>query len=94
MNKNEIIRALIANNYPEKQAFSVAEELIHLDNSLLPLLNSWILKEEETDVTIEGFSLIELKNRYKMTYPAALLTMDWLKKEPQLASYAIGKGLK
>lgn len=94
MNKEVIIKALISNQYPELQASGVADELMQIDLRLLPLLENWINQGNEQDFTVEGFSLLSLKDQYKLTYPAALLTIDWLIKDPQTASYAIKRGIK
>jgi hypothetical protein len=38
--------------------------------------------------------LSELKLQYKLTYPAALLTMDWLIREPEKALASIKRGIR
>jgi len=80
--------------YPEKQAFSVANDLQEIDSALQDALQRWLVIEEEMDFQIEGFKLSELKQKFDMTYPAALLTMDWLIKEPELATKSINRGIK
>jgi hypothetical protein len=94
MNKDEIVQALQKHQYNQIQADGVANELSQIDSQLIPLLEKWIKDDTETDYAVEGFSLIELKSLYKMSYPAALLTIDWLIKEPETASFAIKKGIK
>ncbi len=93
MNKEILVDKLLSLNYPVIQAPQVADELLTIDDSLAQLLKNWIDKSVEADVNIEGFSLLDLKNKYNMTYPAALLTMDWLLKEPQIALKAITHGI-
>lgn len=85
---------LMKRGYPEKQAFSVANDLQEIDASLQDALQRWLSQEEETDFQIEGFKLSELKQKFDMTYPAVLLTMDWLIKEPELAIQSINRGIK
>lgn len=80
--------------YPEKQAFSVANDLQEIDSALQDAFQRWLVIEEEMDFQIEGFKLSELKQKFDMTYPAALLTMDWLIKEPELATKSINRGIK
>ena len=46
------------------------------------------------DDTVEGFKLSELNQKFDMTYPAALLTIDWLIKEPERAMRSINRGIK
>lgn len=85
---------LMKRGYPEKRAFSVANDLQEIDASLQDALQRWLSQEEETDFQIEGFKLSELKQKFDMTYPAALLTIDWLIKEPELAIQSINRGIK
>lgn len=85
---------LMMRGYPEKQAFSVANDLQEIDSTLQDALQRWLIIEEEVDFQIEGLKLSELKQKFDMTYPAALLTMDWLIKEPELATKSINRGIK
>ena len=85
---------LIERGYPEKQAILVASNLQTLDPTLKDGLTSCLADQTETDYLIEGFQLSELKQKFDMTYPAALLTMDWLIKEPELAKKSIQRGIR
>ena len=85
---------LIERGYPEKQAVSVASDLQEIDSTLRAGLQSWLADQTETDYLIEGFKLSELKQKFDMIYPAALLTMDWLIKEPELAKKSIQRGIR
>ena len=80
--------------YSEKHSVKVAADLQNIDDRLKILLNKWLVSEEENDCYVEGFSLLELKRKFDMTYPAALLTMDWLIKEPENAIRSINRGIK
>lgn len=94
MTRETIINKLVSINYTEGQAQQVADELLSVDSSLSDILSSWVLNSVETDFSAEGFSLLELKEKYQMTYPAALLTIDWLIKEPEIAVGAVLSGVK
>lgn len=94
MNKDEIIQALQKHQYNQIQADGVANELSQIDSQLIPLLEKWIQDDTETDYAVEGFSILEFMSLYNMAYPAALLTIDWLIKDPQTATIAIKKGIK
>lgn len=94
MNKEIIIKTLLDNNYPAKQAEGVADELLCVDSSLVPLVESWLQGGEEKDLVAENFSILGLKKKFDMTYPAALLTLDWIIKEPKIAIDAISRGIK
>lgn len=89
-----ILKILQERGYSEKQSLRVAAELHDIDDSLKPLLNKWLVSEEENDCHVEEFSLLELKRKFDMTYPAALLTLDWLIKEPENAIRSINRGIK
>ena len=85
---------LIERGFPEKQAISVASDLQAIDPALQNGLQSWLADQTETDYLIEGFKLSDLKQKFDMTYPAALLTMDWLIKDPELAKKSIQRGIR
>ena len=85
---------LIERGYPEKQAISVTSDLQAIDPALQNGLQSWLADQTETDYLIEGFKLSDLKQKFDMTYPAALLTVDWLIKEPELAKKSIQRGIR
>ena len=85
---------LIKGGYPEKQAFAVAKDLMAVALPLQPLLQSWISEGTETDFTADRFSILELKKRFNMTYPAALLSIDWVLKDPEIAVRAISRGIR
>ena len=94
MNKDEIVQALQKHQYNQFQADGVANELSQIDSQLIPLLEKWIKDDTETDYAVEGFSILEFMSLYNMAYPAALLTIDWLIKDPKTATIAIKKGIK
>ncbi len=85
---------LIERGFPEKQAISVASDLQAIDPALQNGLQSWLADQTETDFLIEGFKLSDLKQKFDMTYPAALLTVNWLIKEPELAKKSIQRGIR
>lgn len=90
----EIKNILTSRGYTEKQALAIIPELLQLDDSLQQGFQCWLANEEEIDYTVEGFKLSELKSKFDMTYPAALLTIDWLIKEPERAVKSITRGIK
>ena len=85
---------LIERGYPQKQAISIASDLQAIDPALQNGLQSWLADQTETDYLIEGFKLSDLKQKFDMTYPAALLTVDWLIKDPELAKKSIQRGIR
>lgn len=86
----EIISILLdRGEYNNAQAKKVAEELSKIDKSLKPALEKWLSTEETEIKEAEGISTELLASRLGMIYPAALLTIDWLIKEPAIALPAI-----
>ena len=86
--------ALLSNGYNEEQAKIAMEKLYNISSSLTQGLNEWANNGNEMDYTIEGIKLSDLKLQYKLTYPAALLTMDWLIREPEKALASIKRGIR
>lgn len=85
---------LINRGFTEKQATRLTEELSNIDERLQKALEKWLKDGTETDFSAEGFSVIGLKQQYEMTYPAALLSIDWVLKDPDNAVICIKKGLR
>lgn len=94
MNTNDIIKLLMQQDYTEKEAIVTAQELSELSPQLEALFCQWVENGSEGDYTAEEFTLLELKKKFDMTYPAALLTIDWLLKDPQVAKVAICSGVR
>ena len=90
----KIKEVLLERGYAGKQVNTVINDLMAMDESLKEGFSLWIESEKETDYTIQGITLSELKNKFGMTYPAALLTIDWLIKEPEKAIESINRGIK
>lgn len=85
MNANEIKDILVRKGYNERHANLVAQDLVKIDPHLVEPLNNWLVAGIETEIKYRGVSLKSLMERVKLKYPAALLTIDWVYKEPDLA---------
>lgn len=91
---NEIIDVLIRRGYGEKKASSVAANLSKISDCLKDALDKWIIDETETDFEAEGYTILGLMKQFGMTYPAALLSIDWIIKDPKVAVQCIKKGIR
>ncbi|MDE6783175.1 MAG: hypothetical protein K2J17_05580 [Paramuribaculum sp.] len=90
-----ITRILIERGYPEKIACQTAERMERMAPELKEALAVWLENEECPIVGAEGYTTADLMKRTPgMTYPAALLTLDWLKREPGKASQTIERGIR
>ena len=91
--KDRLYRTLIERGYQEESAKTVLDDLLHLSEPLAKMLNNWLDDEnKQSDYTIDEFSITRLQKERGMKYPAALLTMDWLVKEPEDARRSLNKG--
>ena len=90
----DIEKTLIERGYKANAAKLLTSSLSKIDSKLQPLLNSWIENESEVDITIDGISVLELKNKHNLKYPAALLSMDWLIREPEMAIAVFKRGIR
>lgn len=89
------IKRLISIGYPEAAAKLVADNLSALSGNLKIAADKWINLGIELDVESHGYSTHSLMQRFRgMTYPAALLSIDWLNRDPQIAKSIIENGLK
>lgn len=91
--KDYIQNKLQKEGYPNKASAMVALELSNVDSRLIPLVEKW-LDDNEEDYESQGYSIFGLMKSRRMTYPAALLTIDWLIKEPEAAKKSINKNIK
>lgn len=91
----DIVKILIERGYPENAAMVVAGKLSNLSGLLKDAAQTWLNTGSEPVVASHGYSTKSLMERHPgMTYPAALLTVDWLERDPEKAKTIIEKGIK
>ena len=80
--------------YSEQDISVLCSDLEQLDQALVPVLTKWIKDGECSDSTeYSGYSINSLCTEYEMNFIAALLTLDWIIKEPEQAIPAIKSGI-
>ena len=90
-----VYKTLLERENDEKTARMVSPDLLDLSEPLKNLLKAWLENEkQQSDYAVAGFTVSEMQNERGMNYPAALLTMDWLMKEPEKAKRSLTKGIK
>jgi hypothetical protein len=95
MEKDYIYNVLLGRGYDEKSAQLVAVDLIDLSQPLDAYLAKWMQDESDMqDYSLHGYSIKQLMEERNMTYPAALLTLDWVMKEPDAAVASLKRGIK
>ena len=90
MEETDIRQILCNRNYSDMTAALVAKELMKIEDDLKPLLQSWLQDDSNNqDYFIAGYSISQLQKERGMTYPAAILTIDWLMKDPDKAKVSL-----
>ena len=92
----ENIRELLMSRfgYSEQDTCVLCNDLEQLDQALVPVLTKWIKDGNCLDSTeYSGYSINSLCEEYEMNFIAALLTLDWIIKEPEQAIPAIKSGI-
>lgn len=81
-------------NCTENDAVILCNELEKIAPILVPLLDRWIEVNDESDATTyHGYSINSLRTDYGMNFIAALLTLDWIIKEPATAAAVLKEGI-
>ena len=81
--------------YTQRNASLVAEEMVNIAPQLQQYLEAWLMdKSYNENYEVGEYSLKRLQEERRMNYPAALLTMDWLIKEPEAALRSLNRGIK
>lgn len=95
MEKDYIYNVLLERGYNTYTARLVAEELLKLHKPLSEYLTYWLDNESHRkDFIINGYSIFQLQMERQMTYPAALLTMEWLINEPKIALKSLKRKIR
>ena len=80
--------------YTLLEAQIVSKRLSLADADVKEAAIEWIEKGILSSLTVEGWSIERLETEFGMNYLAAILTIDWLRKDPQAALAAIRDGIK
>lgn len=95
MEVNTLIEILQKRGYDYRSAKLVSVDLLNLSNPLSSFLESWLKdRTKEQNYELHGYSLKTFMEERNMSYPAALLTMDWLIKDPTSALISLKRGIK
>lgn len=79
----------------EKEADSIVKDLSRISPELKPVLDCWCdTGEVDGQIGAEGYSLKRLMDEYDMKFTGALLTLDWLLKDPETAKKALCYGIR
>ena len=94
MNTESIIKTLIEREgYSKPQAILVTKELNNLEDRLKPLFEHWLSTGNQQDYCMNNVRISQLMSELNMQYPAALLTIDWIIKEPDISLSVVNRML-
>ena len=78
----------------EKTAERLEAKLKSISEELKPILNAWLENgTQDNSQMFNGYSLNSLMAKDGMKFTGALLTLDWLIREPETAAAVIEKGI-
>ena len=89
MTTEAIIDRLITEGYPAAQAPAVAERLLALPGPFSDAFVLWMDSGELAQVESDGYSLRSLVDDHDVKMPGAILTLDWLRRDPEAARQTI-----
>lgn len=92
----EDIKAIILSRFgcSEQDAAHIISKLGQMDKTLVPMLERWARDMEYSNTEeYSGYSVDSLQRDYGMNFVAALLTIDWIIKDPQKAIPALQAGI-
>lgn len=92
--KEMVEKALARKDYEPESAARVATRLEASDADIRGAAWQWLSEETEPQMSAEGWSVSRLEKEFRMNAIAALLTIDWLRKEPGKALAALNEGFK
>lgn len=92
--KKKLLEKFATLKYPVRVAESLSEELLAIDKRLIPLCDAWLDDDETRDYAVDKeYSVLGLVKKTGMEYHAALLSIDWLLKDPVVARKVIENGI-
>ena len=94
--KREFVSALVAAHpeYSEHGAELVYGQFEKADSDVSQAIRCWIASGTEPALSAEGWSVKRLEKEFGMNALAALLTIDWLRKDPEAAKAMLKEGIK
>ena len=79
----------------EEVAAGIIEDVGRMDSSLQGVWETWCQCEEVDDhLRVEGYTTADLMEQYGLEFTGAILTMDWLLKDPKTAKEALAYGIR
>jgi hypothetical protein len=88
-----VVRLVSEFGYPPTQAPQVALKLVNADARIKrDFWHWWQTGRLDSNLSFEGYTVASLIADYRMKVVGAFLTLDWLYREPDVASAALKRG--
>ncbi len=94
METREIKKYLEAHGVPQDQTDELAQKLANTNPVIYGAFTACVKEGATPDLCIEGYTCKGLMKELGLSITGALLTMDWLLREPEEAKQAIKEGIK
>lgn len=96
ISKESFCEKLLANRsgYTVVRAGRIYDQLSSSDDEIQTAALRWIEEGTEPELSAEGWDVLRLEREFLMNGLAALLTIDWLRKDPSAALAALKEGIK
>lgn len=78
----------------EDEAGELAKDLESVEPQFKDILDCWCNDRAYTDIEVGGYTLKSLMDDYDFGFVGALLTLDWIYKEPETEVKALGFGIR
>ena len=78
--------------YKEQNAPLVAKKLLASTPQIYAVVEQWWQTHTLSAIAIEGYTLNRLMREHGMNPIAAMLTLDWLAREPEKAMSSLARG--
>lgn len=94
MTDTEILDILIKQGYPDFMFELTLQKIRGFQPNLMHSFIQWSESGEIPNLTVEGFSYLDLIDSYDMKPIGAFITLDWLTREPEIAKRTLKAGFK
>ena len=94
MDRTILINILKEEDYPVHMIERTASKLENLQPIVAAALENWISKGDFPLLTVDDYSFSSLVSDYGMKPIGALLTLDWLIRDPERAKQSLKRGIR
>lgn len=94
MERTEVIRILKEEGYPDFMLDKTADKIEAFSPDIATKFSEFCIQGTIPEIEVEGYNYKKLIEDFGMKPVGALITLDWLIREPENAKEALQKGIK